>query len=149
MIKKLKELLAPDSSTTNAEREIEDKVRVALAALLVEMARADFDQTDNEDEEIARLLAAHFRLSESEAGQLLEKAEIALDDAVCLHDFTRALHNQLDIDAKHQVVRMLWQVALADEKLDRYEEYLVRKLADLLYISPSEVVRLKHQIQSD
>ena len=44
---------------------------------------------------------------------------------------------------------MLWQVALADDKLDRYEEYLVRKIAALLYVSPSDVVRMKYKVQGE
>ena len=145
MIKKLRKLLALDVPA--ADKGSDDKVRLALAALLVEMARADFDQTDSEDDEIARLLTTHFRMSESEAGVLLARAEVELDDAVCLHNFTRALHKELDLKDKQQVITMLWQVALADDKLDRYEEYLVRKIAELLYIAPSDVVRLKHQVQ--
>ena len=149
MIKQLRELLGLDDPAAEADQGSHGTVRLALAALLVEMARADFDQTDSEDEEIARLLATHFRMSESEAGVLLTRAEVALDDAVCLHDFTRALRKELDVGAKQQVIAMLWQVALADDKLDRYEEYLVRKIADLLYVSASDVVRLKHQVQAE
>ncbi|MCZ6516788.1 MAG: TerB family tellurite resistance protein [Gammaproteobacteria bacterium] len=149
MIKQLRELLGLDEFPAEADQGSDGTVRLALAALLVEMARADFDQSDGEDEEIARLLATHFRMSESEAGVLLSRAEVALDDAVCLHDFTRSLRKELDIGAKQQVIAMLWQVALADDKLDRYEEYLVRKIADLLYVSASDVVRLKHQAQAE
>jgi len=149
MIKQLRELLGLDEFPAEADQGSDGTVRLALAALLVEMARADFDQSDGEDEEIARLLATHFRMSESEASVLLTRAEVALDDAVCLHDFTRALRKELDIGAKQQVIAMLWQVALADDKLDRYEEYLVRKIADLLYVSASDVVRLKHQVQAE
>ena len=149
MINNLRKLLGLDVPVADTNQNGDEKVRLALAALLVEMARADFDQTDTEDDEIAKLLATHFRMSENEAGLLLARAEVALDDAVCLHDFTRALHKELDVTDKHQVVSMLWQVALADDKLDRYEEYLVRKIADLLYISPSDVVRLKHVAQAE
>jgi uncharacterized tellurite resistance protein B-like protein len=149
MINKLRELLGLDEPAADADQGSDGTVQLALAALLVEMARADFDQTDSEEDEIARLLATHFRMSESEASVLLAQAEGALDDAACLHDFTRALHKELDVGAKQQVIAMLWQVALADDKLDRYEEYLVRKIADLLYVSPSDVVRLKHQVQAE
>jgi uncharacterized tellurite resistance protein B-like protein len=38
---------------------------------------------------------------------------------------------------------MLWSVAYADDKLDRYEEYYVRKIADLLYISHSDYIKAK------
>lgn len=146
MIGKLKELLGLASPGGQQGPDPDEKLRTALAALLVEMARADFDQTDAEDQEIAKLLAQHFRVSEAEARALLSRAQIELDDAVCLHDFTRTLHQELEPQQKQQIIAMLWQVALADDKLDKYEEYLVRKIADLLYISPSDVIRLKHEV---
>ena len=59
------------------------------------------------------------------------------------------MHQQLHLKEKQKVITMLWQVALTDDKLDRYEEYLVRKIAALLYISPSDVVRLKYQVQAE
>ncbi len=95
------------------------------------MSRADFDQTDAENNEIARLLAEHFSLSEAEALALLDKAQVATDDSVCLHDFTRTLHNNMEPEEKIKVIELLWQVALSDDKLDKYEDYLVRKVADL------------------
>ena len=146
MIGKLKDLLGLPSPEGQQGPDPDEKLRTALAALLVEMARADFDQTDAEDQEIAKLLAQHFRVSEAEARALLSRAQIELDDAVCLHDFTRTLHQELEPQQKQQIIAMLWQVALADDKLDKYEEYLVRKIADLLYISPSDVIRLKYEV---
>ena len=146
MISKLKELFGLAGPKGQQGPDPDEKMRTALAALLVEMARADFDQTDAENQEIAKLLAQHFRVSEAEARALLSRAQVELDDAVCLHDFTRTLHQELDPQQKQQIVAMLWQVALADDKLDKYEEYLVRKIADLLYISPSDVIRLKYEV---
>jgi len=35
---------------------------------------------------------------------------------------------------------------MVDEKLDRYEDYLVRKVADLLYVSNTVVLRIRHQV---
>ena len=145
MIGKLRKILGMEERIQPGVNVSEDWVRLALAALLVEMARADFDQNEVEDEEIVHLLAGHFRMSEGESRVLLVQAQIALDDAACLHDFTRALHRELGADEKEQVISLLWQVALADDRLDKYEEYLVRKLADLLYVSASDVMRLKHQ----
>jgi uncharacterized tellurite resistance protein B-like protein len=56
------------------------------------------------------------------------------------------LHKSLDAEQKKDVIRLLWQVANADDQLDKYEDFLVRKVADLLYVPHSDVVRLKHEV---
>lgn len=146
MIGKLKNILMGDKAfSANAENQ-EDRQQLALASLLVEMARADFDETHDEHSLIIDLLASHYDLSPAEALELLNKARAANDKAVCLFDFTRALHKSLDEEQKQAVIRLLWQVANADDKLDKYEDFLVRKVADLLYVSHSDVVRLKHEV---
>jgi uncharacterized tellurite resistance protein B-like protein len=146
MIGKLKNILMGDKAfSANAENQ-EDRQQLALASLLVEMARADFDETHDEHSLIIDLLASHYNLSPAEALELLNKARAANDKAVCLFDFTRALHKSLDEEQKQAVIRLLWQVANADDKLDKYEDFLVRKVADLLYVPHSDVVRLKHEV---
>ena len=146
MISKLKKILLGDAAfAATADNEI-DRQQLALAALLVEMARADFDESNDEHRLIAELLSAHFELTADEAVTLLDHARAASDKAVCLFDFTRALHKSFDADEKLAVIRLLWQVANADNNLDKYEDFLVRKVADLLYVSPADVVRLKHEV---
>jgi uncharacterized tellurite resistance protein B-like protein len=146
MIGKLKNILMGDKAfSANAENQ-EDRQQLALASLLVEMARADFDETHDEHSLIIDLLASHYDLSPAEALELLNKARAANDKAVCLFDFTRALHKSLDEEQKQAVIRLLWQVANADDQLDKYEDFLVRKVADLLYVSHSDVIRLKHEV---
>jgi uncharacterized tellurite resistance protein B-like protein len=146
MIGKLKNILMGDKAfSANAENQ-EDRQQLALASLLVEMARADFDETHDEHSLIIDLLASHYDLSPAEALELLNKARAAIDKAVCLFDFTRSLHKSLDAEQKKDVIRLLWQVANADDQLDKYEDFLVRKVADLLYVPHSDVVRLKHEV---
>ena len=146
MISKLKKILLGDAAfAVTADNEI-DRQQLALAALLVEMARADFDENKDEHRLIVDLLSVHFELTTDEATTLLEHARAASDKAVCLFDFTRALHKSFDADEKQAVIRLLWQVANADNKLDKYEDFLVRKVADLLYVPHSDVIRLKHEV---
>ena len=142
MLGKLKNLLLGDKAYA------ETAAAPALASLLVEMARADFDESPDEQREITALLARHFELSDAEAEELLERAGKALQDSVCLFDFTRALHDSLDAEQKNEVIRLLWQIAHADDKICKYEDYLVRKVADLLYVSHADVIRIKHEVVS-
>jgi len=147
MLKKLSEIFSGAATAHNDAAYQEEKLQVSLAALLVEIARADFDQTDSEHAEITKLLADHFGLSEAESLELLAKAEVATDDAVCLHDFTRTLHTSLEPAERLKVVELLWMVALSDNKLDKYEDYLVKKVADLMHVPTGDVIRIRNQVQ--
>lgn len=146
MIGKLKNILMGETAFSVNVENTEDRQQLALASLLVEMARADFDESDDEHSLISDLLASHYDLSSAESLELLNKARAANNKAVCLFDFTRSLHKSLDADQKQDVIRLLWQVALSDDKLDKYEDFLVRKVADLLYVPHSDVIRLKHEV---
>ncbi len=138
--------------TTGAEDsgagDREHALKVATAALLVELSRADFESTAVERDMIASLIREHFELSSDEADEILSVADDEAERAVSLHDFTRLLHDSLDSHDKHAVIEMLWRVAYADTRLDKYEDHFVRKVADLLYVSHKDVVRIRHKVKS-
>ena len=147
MLQKLRELLTGAGDKKTDESAGDDKsLRIATAALLVEMARADFSEDSSEHDEIVKTLQNHFALDIAQARSLLARAGDSADAAVSLHEFTRLLHEQLEPSEKQAIVEMLWRVALADARLDKHEDYLVRKIADLLYVSHADLVRLKHRV---
>ena len=131
---------------TDQAEEIFGMIEVATAVLLIEMARADFHQDDFEDKKITELLEVHFNLSHGEAQSLFEEGQKKADDAVSLHEFTRTLHTKLTQIEKEKVIGMLWELAMVDQELDKYEDYLVRKIADLLYVSNTVVLRVRHEV---
>ena len=88
-----------------------------------------------------------FELTESETKLLIEEAARTADHAVSLQTFTRRLHEQLTGDEKLQVVEMLWKVALADRTLDKHEDYVVRKVADLLYVPHRDFIRIRNRVR--
>ena len=126
-----------------------DDVELATAALLVEMARADFIEDPAEFEVIARLLDERFDLSAEAIAALLEKAKTRADDAVSLQEFTRLLHEQLDAGEKLAIVEMLWRLSLADGRLDKHEEHLVRKIAGLLYVTDRDTIAAKLKVTDE
>jgi uncharacterized tellurite resistance protein B-like protein len=121
------------------------RVRLAVAALLVELARADHDEQAVEHAAITGLIARHFGLDDVAAAELLAEARAAVDDSVSLREFTAPLHQELSYADKQRIVAMLWDVALEDSALDRYEDYLIGKVAELLYVSRGDVVRLRFE----
>lgn len=147
MLDSLKEMvrkqLGPKADPAARERGI----RRATAALMVEMVRADAEILGDETAALHGLLARHFGLPMDEVLALVAAAERQADTAVSLLDFTGLLNDTLDGAERAHVLELLWRVAFADSKLDKYEELLVRKVADLLYLPNSEVVRTKLKVQ--
>jgi uncharacterized tellurite resistance protein B-like protein len=119
--------------------------RQAVAALLVEIARADHDEQAVEHAAIEKLLATFFGIDGASAAELLTEARQLVDDAVSLREFTAPLHRQLGVEDKQRIIGLLWKAALADRELDKYEDYLVGKVAELLYVPRGDVVRLRYR----
>ena len=89
-----------------------------------------------------------FSLSDAAAEELVTHAETAAEDSVSLHEFTSVLHAELDNAEKQRVVEMLWHIALADKTLDKYEDYMIGKIAELLYVARGDVIRLRNRVYS-
>lgn len=127
------------------EECIEERIRHATAVLLVEIARADHELQEREVDEVRAQLVAAFKLSEHDATKLLARAQTAVEEAVSLHEFTKILHAEMKYAEKEAVVEMLWRIALVDRNLDKYEDYMIAKIADLLYVARGDVLRLKQR----
>jgi uncharacterized tellurite resistance protein B-like protein len=139
--------LGAERESSAAERE--HALRVATALLLIEVARADYADDPAEETKMLEALEQFFALGEDDARQLLDEARREGDRAVELQQFTRRLHEQLSVAEKHRVVEMLWQVAFADRRLDKHEDHLVGRIAELLYVSRSDLIRIRNRVRGD
>lgn len=125
----------------------EHGLRLATAALLMEMSQADFTRRPEELQLVEQLVRREFDLTEAETRELAGLAEAEAQEAVSLYQFTGLINEHFSAEEKVRVVEMLWQVAYADRVLDKYEESLVRKLAELLYVPHRDFIRAKHRVQ--
>lgn len=125
------------------------QLRVAIAALLVEMSRADQSVDEEERAAVERLLRGHFMLEKPEAEELLSLADDHADQAVSLHDFTRAVHENLSDPQKHRLLEMLLQVALSDGEFDKHERHLLSKVSDLIYVRRADYNRIVARLLDD
>jgi len=145
MIDKLLKFLG-QTEDLPAEECIRERIEHATAVLLVEIARADHNLHEAEIGEMRDQLARSFDLGEHDASALVERARVAVEEAVSLHEFTRILHAEMSYAEKESVIEMLWRIALVDRSLDKYEDYMIAKIADLLYIARGDVLRIKHRV---
>lgn len=140
-------LTAPEQTATPERRE--QALRLATTALMFEIARADATVSEVEERAIAATVTRVFGLSEGETRRLLGQADARADEAVSLYEFTRVLNDHLDRDERTHVIELLWQVAHADARIDKYEEYFVRKIADLLHVSHGDFIRTRLKVTGD
>ncbi len=108
---------------------------LAAAALLVEAGLTDGEFGTAERSRVGHLLAERFGLGQAVASALLERAEAEARDAVEWHGFTNVLKQAYDAEGRIEIVEMLWEVVLADGRVDDYEASLMRRVAGLLYVA--------------
>jgi uncharacterized tellurite resistance protein B-like protein len=118
-------------------------INLACAALLAEVMRADHSIDAEEEQALALVLKNLFNLSSSECSELLQDALQRVEISSDLFQFTAVINQQLDAAAKFRLMTGLWQVAYSSNGLDKYEEHIIRRIAELLYVPHSEFIRAK------
>jgi uncharacterized tellurite resistance protein B-like protein len=123
------------------------RARLAAAALLVEVVQADGHIVASERAALLAGIQVDFSLADTEAKELLAAAEAQAREAVDLHQFTSLINRQFSAEQKLDLIAALWRAAFSDEVLHRHEEYLVRKVADLLHVPNTSVLAAKHRAE--
>ena len=141
MIDKIKSFFS--KNVLEAETEITSPDQLATAALLIEVMVIDGDLDDQEMQAIAGTLANMLHLSKEQIDQLIELSKEEVAEATSLYQCTKEINEHFDIEKKLSLMTAMWRVAFADGHLDKYEENIIRRVADLLHIRHSEYIRCK------
>ena len=131
-----KNVLDPEAETTSPDQ-------LATAALLIEVMVIDGDLDDQEMQAIAGTLSNMLDLTEEQIDQLIGLSKEEVAEATSLYQFTKEINEHFDIEKKLSLMTAMWRVAFADGHLDKYEENIIRRVADLLHIRHSEYIRCK------
>lgn len=141
MISILKKLFLEDEEEN--PRSVDEIRRIATAALLIEVARADFTQDAEEEAAMAELLVNTLSLDQGTVDELLNDASDVVDSATSLYEFTRLVNDHYEYAEKCELIKAMWQVAYADQSLSKYEEALIRRAAELIYVNHEDFIRGK------
>jgi uncharacterized tellurite resistance protein B-like protein len=145
MITSLKAFIDRYFVEPSADPDPEHNLQIASAALMVEMMFADHACTPAEEQVLHELLAAHFELSTEETTGLLQLAHQEKHAATDYFQFTSLLNQHYSQQQKIELVEFLWEIAYADNELDKLEEHLIRRLADLLHVPHADFMQAKHR----
>jgi len=129
--------------TPAAEIEQNHQIQVATAALLAEMVRMDGEIQPAEREAMLRVIWTKFDLSAEEAATLVQLAEEQAGQATDFYQFTSLINKRFSKAQKERLIEALWRIAYADADLHIYEEHLVRKVANLLYVPHESFIAAK------
>ena len=127
----------------------EHGLRLAAAALLFEVVRADAEVRDEERSVMRTAVQSVFGLAREQAEELVALAEQASRAAGSLYEFTSLVDRELGPDQKKRLVELLWLVAFADAAKDAHEEHLVRKIAGLLHVPHPDFIDAKIRARAE
>jgi len=131
------------SQTDNNAGNRERRLRLASAALLFEVLKTDNHIDERETAAFKEILARDLKLDTEELDEIARLAEEEARQAVSLYEFTSLINESYNYEERVQLIENMWRLALADNHLDKYEEQLIRKTADLIYVSHSDFIRAK------
>lgn len=143
MFDRIRALIGGRSEGAGGGRE---RVHVATAVLLLEMAHSDEQFHDMEEVLIRDLLQRKFNLGEESLAEVLELARRERQSSLDLFQFARDINESFTPEEKLEMMETLWRIIYADGVLDKYEDYLVRKLATLLRLSHREMIEAKLKV---
>ena len=149
MIRQLKELLRDSlgAQEPDSEASLQRRLHLAAAVLLTEVVHADHQVDEQERHTVREALEGTFGLSAEESSDLLALAEDRVTDITPLQEFTSLIHRHFSYEQKIHVIEQMWRVVYSDGAVDKYEEHLVRRAAELLYVSHGDFIRAKHAAQ--
>ena len=112
---------------------------------MVEVMVIDRKISGKELSVIKKIFEHQFDLQKSEIDQLLKLAKEEVNEATSLYQFTRLINDQFDAEKKKDLIENLWQIAFADEVLDKHEEAIIRRIAELIYVPHADFIKTKQK----
>lgn len=130
------------SKADNKVNEIPN-TNLSCAILLIEVSYADFNISDIEINSIINLFVEKLNLSKKDAEWLSEEAKSLHADANCLRKYIKIINENYSNLQKKDLIYMAWEIARADNVVDKHEEHRIRKLSELLHLNHSDFIKAK------
>ena len=114
---------------------------LTYASLLIEVINSDNKFDDRERDKLLEILSSKLDIQKEELDNFTELAQKKSEDSTSLYEFTREINDQYEYEEKVSLITDLWGIAYSDGKLDKYEDYVIRKIADLIYVSHTDFIK--------
>ena len=129
--------------TVNDLESFDDELILATCILLLEVSKSDDSFDDIEKEKILSILKQNFNLNTQQTSFLFKVADQKNDEMISLYEWTAKINELCSYSDKKKLMGFLWDIAYADGRIDKYEDYTIRKISDLLYVKHSDFIKAK------
>lgn len=136
-----------ESGKRREKKESVHDIRIATLALLLEMSQIDGEFSELERDSIVTILKKDYQVSDEEADALIASAEDELKGSLDLWQFTSLINQNYTPAEKTEIIELVWRIAYTDGRLDKHEDFLVHKLADLLHLTHSKLIDAKVRVR--
>ena len=141
MFKQIKQLFAVFDKQQPSMQEHD--LKTAVAALLIEVMRADTKLEHDEQRTLTVTLKKYFNLTDTEVNELTNNAASSLDDSIDYFQFSKQINEHCSAEQRIEIIELLWRLAYADGEIDPQEDYVIRKVAGLLYVTHTDFIAAK------
>ena len=124
-----------------------DDLRLAACALLLELAYADDEFTEEERVHLEGAVRRQFGLDGEQAQELIKLAEEQRADAVDLWTFTNLVAEHYSLGQKMVLAEAMWGLVYSDGELASREDYLMRKISGLLRLEPGYLAEARKRVE--
>ena len=123
---------------------IDDKTSTkACIALLLETSMADDLLDESEMMALKNTLQKDFQINEDEIDELIDLSKENVEDSTSLYEFTSDINDNFDAAERVKLIESMWKIAYADGNIDKYEEHIIRKVSNLIYVAHSDFIKAK------
>ena len=129
--------------TVDELESFDDELILATCILLLEVSKSDDSFDDIEKERILSILEQNFNLNTQQTNFLFKIADKKNDEMISLYEWTAKINELCSYSDKKKLMKFLWDIAYADGRIDKYEDYTIRKISDLLYVKHSDFIKAK------
>ena len=137
------------SKSKNQEPIEDNTVLISAISLMIEVSLADEIMDISEIETLKKVLLEEFDVSETSLDILISDAKNNQSSSTSLYEFTRRINDEYEFNEKKNLILSMWKIAYADGNIDKYEEYVIRKVSDLIYISHTDFIESKHKARGE
>lgn len=147
MLESIKNFFRTSMTPSPEAPESRTDLRLAACALLLELAHADEEFTGDERQHVESAVRRQFGLDAEQAEKLLSLAQEARSEAVDLWQFTNLIAENYSLGQKMVLAEIMWGLVYSDGELASKEDYLMRKICNLLRLEPGYLAEARKRVE--
>ena len=133
------------SSNSKSSNDLDiHQLQLATCILLIEVSKSDDDYDEEEQEKIILLIKEKFSLTNDEIEEVFSVSNNHHNKMISLFEWTDIINKECSYDQKLVIIGFMGDIAFIDSKIDKYEDYTIRKVCDLIYVKHKDFIILKN-----